>query len=207
MGVRAGGVPGVAADVDDAASNTIADALDLRHRLPLVWARVRAGEVRTWQACKIADATHRLSRAAAGFVDQAMAASLTQVPWTRSQRLEAKIIESDPVTAERLAKERAAERFVRTGRSEDGFKTVFARATAGDVVWLDATLDRIAGILAVRGDTDAKDVRRSKALGIIAQPARLTSQMGICCPSSVKVSEPRQPWSETWPSSESTCRA
>ena len=49
---------------------------------------------------------------------------------------------------------------------------MFARAAAGDVIWLDATLDRIAGILAVRGDTDAHDVRRSKALGIIAQPAR-----------------------------------
>jgi len=33
-----------------AARMLIADALDLRHRLPTLWARVQAGEVRAWQA-------------------------------------------------------------------------------------------------------------------------------------------------------------
>ena len=40
-----------------AAMALIADALDLRHRLPLLWARVSAGEVRAWVGRKVADAT------------------------------------------------------------------------------------------------------------------------------------------------------
>jgi hypothetical protein len=62
---------------------------------------------------------------------------------------------------------------VRLGRSsERGLKLIIGRATAGDAIWFKATVDRIADILARRqGDTDTIDVRRSKAIGILAQPA------------------------------------
>ena len=48
----------------------LADALDLVHRLPLAWAKVQALAVAPWQARKLAQATHNLSRAAATYVDQ-----------------------------------------------------------------------------------------------------------------------------------------
>jgi hypothetical protein len=48
---------------------------------------------------------------------------------------------------------------------------IIARATAGDAIWFKATIDRIADILAKQGDTDTVEVRRSKAIGILAQPA------------------------------------
>jgi hypothetical protein len=35
----------------------VAEALDLRHRLPALWTRVEAGEVRPWFARKAAQAT------------------------------------------------------------------------------------------------------------------------------------------------------
>ena len=61
---------------------------------------------------------------------------------------------------------------MRLGRtSEHGLKLIIARATAGDAIWFKATIDRIADILARQGDTDPVEVRRSKALGILAQPA------------------------------------
>jgi hypothetical protein len=61
---------------------------------------------------------------------------------------------------------------VRLGRqSEHGLKLIIARAAAGDAIWFKATVDRIAEILARQGDTDLVDVRRSKAIGILAQPA------------------------------------
>jgi hypothetical protein len=61
---------------------------------------------------------------------------------------------------------------VRLGRnSEHGLKLIIARAAAGDAIWFKATIDRIADILAKQGDTDTIDVRRSKAIGILAQPA------------------------------------
>jgi hypothetical protein len=56
--------------------------------------------------------------------------------------------------------------------SEDGLKTIIARAAAGDAVWFLATVNRIAEILAADGDADPIEVRRSKAIGILAQPAK-----------------------------------
>ena len=44
-----------------AARALIADALDLRYRLPRLWGRVLTGGVRAWQARKIAEQT-RLCR-------------------------------------------------------------------------------------------------------------------------------------------------
>jgi len=39
-----------------------------------------------------------------------------------------------------------------------GLKLIVGRATAGDAIWLKATVDRIADILARQGDTDPVDV-------------------------------------------------
>ena len=67
---------------------------------------------------------------------------------------------------------RRQDRFVRLGRgSEHGLKLIIARAAAGDAIWFKATIDRIADILALQGDPDPVEVRRSKAIGILAQPA------------------------------------
>ncbi|GAA2098900.1 hypothetical protein GCM10009841_12450 [Microlunatus panaciterrae] len=167
-----------------AAQNMIADALDLEHRLPRVWLRVRKGEVRAWKAREIAKQTRQLDRAGAEYVDTAVHRYLTALNWTRFQHLlAAKIIEADPRQAEARAKAAEAERFVRTGRSSDhGLKTLYARAQAGEVIWFVAMVDRIATILGDRGDPDSEDVRRSRAIGILANPALalrlLASQCG-----------------------------
>ena len=47
-----------------------------------------------------------------------------------------------------------------------------ARAQAGDAVFFVAMCDRVAQILLLEGDTDPVGARRSKALGILANPAR-----------------------------------
>ena len=107
-------------------------------------------------------------------MDAQLAPSLGALPWGRLQTLlDAKIIEADPVGAEQQAATAAQERFVRLGRaSEHGLKLIIARATAGDAIWFKATIDRIADILALQGDLDSVDIRRSKAIGILAQPAQ-----------------------------------
>src|SRR6476620_4993427 len=51
----------------------LGEALELRHRLPKTWARVRAGELPAWRARRIARQTIALSPAAAGFVDDQVA--------------------------------------------------------------------------------------------------------------------------------------
>jgi hypothetical protein len=159
---------------DGAADRLIGDALDLRHRLRQIWAAALAGRVPAYQARRIAAATRHLSVEQAGWVDAQLAPSLGALSWGRLETLlEAKIIEADPVDAEERAALAAQERFVRLGRSsEHGLKLIIARATAGDAIWFKATVDRIAEILAQQGDTDSVDVRRSKAIGILAQPAQ-----------------------------------
>ena len=159
---------------DGAACRLIGDALDLRHRLRLIWAAAEAGQVPAYQARHIATATRHLTAEQAGWVDTQLASSLGAVSWGRLQTLlEAKIIEADPVGAEQQAALAAQQRFVRLGRSsEHGLKLIIARANAGDAIWFKATIDRIADILARQGDTDPVEVRRSKAIGILAQPAQ-----------------------------------
>jgi Domain of unknown function (DUF222) len=159
---------------DGSAARLIGDALDLRHRLRLIWAAALAGQVPAHQARRIAAATRHLTAEQAGWVDAQLAPSLGAVSWGRLQTLlEAKIIDADPVGAEQQAAAAAQERFVRLGRSsEHGLKLIIARATAGDAIWFKATIDRIADILAHQGDQDPIDIRRSKAIGILAQPAQ-----------------------------------
>ncbi len=159
---------------DGSACRLIGDALDLRHRLRSTWAAALSGQLPAYQARRIAAATRHLTAEQAGWVDQQLAPSLGALSWGRLQTLlDAKIIDADPVGAEQQAATAAQERFVRLGRnSEHGLKLIIARATAGDAIWFKATIDRIADILALQGDPDSVDIRRSKAIGILAQPAR-----------------------------------
>ena len=105
--------------------------------------------------------------------DKRITPSLGTVSFGRLQTLlEAAIIDADPGGAEQQAAAAATERFVRPGRSsEHGLKLIIARAAAGDAIWFKATIDRIADLLARQGDSDSVEVRRSKAIGILAQPA------------------------------------
>ncbi len=159
-----------------AAATLMADALDVRHRLPKLWAELTAGHVRVWQARHVASRTRAtgLTLAQAREVDQTTTPYLASLPWGRFlELLEARIIAADPDAAEarRIAAE--LERFVVTGQSnEHGLKTLIAKATAGEVIYLVAMVDRIAEILLQQGDTDPVGVRRSKALGILGHPAR-----------------------------------
>jgi hypothetical protein len=159
---------------DGSAARLIGDALDLRHRLSSIWTATQAGQVPAYQARRIASATRHLTAEQAATVDQRIAPSLGAVSWVRLERLlEAAIIAADPDAAERAAAAAAQERFVRLGRaSEHGLKLIIARATAGDAIWFKATIDRIADILAHDGDLDPVEIRRSKAIGILAQPAQ-----------------------------------
>lgn len=162
----------VLATTTNAAATLIGDVLDLRHRLPLLWSRVELGTVPAWKARAVARATRELNVDAAGAVDRAIDGLILTLPWPRFEtKLDAAVIHADPVGAERRNAAWAADRFVRTGRTTGhGYKLLIARAAAGDVIWFEAMIARIADVLAARGDTDEVDVRRSKAIGILAQP-------------------------------------
>ena len=128
--------------------------------------------MRAWKARAVAKATRHLSVTAAGSVDRAVADAILAQAWGPfTDYLAAKIYEADPRAAEYEHAARAAARYVSTGRSNaHGLKTLIARANAGDVIWFLAMTNRIADLLAVEGDRDTADMRRSKAIGILAQP-------------------------------------
>src|SRR5918995_2278214 len=156
-----------------AAALVIGDALDLRHRLPLIWHRIVAGEVAPSKARKVAQATRQLSDEAAALVDRGIVEHLATLPWTRFLLvLSSLVIEADPQAAEQRARAAERDRFVRAGQANaEGLKLLIAQANAGDVITFMAMVNRIAEILAFDGDPDPADVRRSKAIGILAQPA------------------------------------
>ena len=159
-----------------AGERLIGDALLVRHRHPRLWERIKDGTVRTWVAAEVARrcAAADLDAVQAAWVDAATTPYVETLPTKRFLDLvEAKIIEADPAAAEERARAEALRRFVRSGAvDEHGMKTLVARAHAGDVTYLVAVLDRIAVILAERGDHTALEVRRTTALRILANPAR-----------------------------------
>jgi hypothetical protein len=155
-----------------AAQLLIADSLDLRHRLPMLWRQVLGGDVRAWQARKVAEATRPLSEEACAELDAQLSGMICMLPWSRFSRiLCAAVLDADPALAAERERRARELRNVWATDSEDGLKTIIARAASGDAVWFMATINRIAGILATDGDTDPVGVRRSKAIGILAQPA------------------------------------
>ena len=77
----------------------LADALDLRHRLPEFYAAVREGRCDLWVARRVASMTRRLDREAAGLVDRAVTAAVDQGPGRLLGIAEAKVIEADTEAA------------------------------------------------------------------------------------------------------------
>jgi len=155
-----------------AARSLIADALDLRYRLPRLWGRVLTGGVRGWQARRIAEQTRALSWQACADVDHALSDFVGMMPWPRfATILSATVLEADPALALERAERARTTQDVFSFDSEGGLKTVVAKAAAGDAIWFLATVNRIAEILAARGDSDPVGTRRARALGILAQPA------------------------------------
>ncbi len=155
-----------------AARQLIADVLDLRHRLPRLWARIQAGEVKPWIGRKTADATRELSAETAAVVDRRVAKWAHSLSWGRLENIiAAAVIAADPAAAQHKARQAEQQQGVWLGQSSDhGIKDIFIRTEAPNAIWFDATIDRVADSLSLLGDTDPKDIRRARAVGVLAQP-------------------------------------
>ncbi|TDU89603.1 hypothetical protein EV138_3177 [Kribbella voronezhensis] len=156
-----------------AAAHYIGQALALRHRLPETWEQVRNGRAVEWKARQIATACLSLSEDAAAIVDRRVAQIVDTLTPLRLERIvRAAKWQADPEAARAEAEEKARERGVWPGRTDDhGTTNLFVRAPTGDVIRFIATIGQIADALAALGDSDPVDQRRAKAVGIVADPA------------------------------------
>ncbi len=164
-----------------AGRNLLRKVANLRHRHPQLWQRVRRGEVRAWKALETARLVGRddlaLTREQAHWIDEHSHQQATSLPWgAYLDHLERLIIDADPRAAETRRLEAETRQGVWTTQTgEHGLKTLIARAAAGEIIYLDAVLDKLAEILALRGDARDLGPRRASALNILAHPAHALS--------------------------------
>jgi hypothetical protein len=157
------------------ARNLIRDVLDLRHRHPVLWHALLAGQVSEWVARRVVRATADagLTLAQARWVDERTGEAVCRLPFGRAIALvAARIIEVDPEAADERRRAALQRRRVTLGRSNAyGLRTMTAQSSGVDLARVDGMLDALAQALLDRGDADPYEVRRAKALGLMASPA------------------------------------
>ena len=132
-----------------AAAQLIADALDLHHRLPQLWARVEAGEVRASYARHVCKMTRDLTHEEAAYVDAAVAEPADgRITWSRFEALvEAKVAQAAPELARAKEEQASKATFAKKLRTEaHGMATFMVRA---DI----ATIDQIDAAVTARADS------------------------------------------------------
>ena len=152
----------------------IRDALVLRHRLPLIWARVLEREVPAWRARKVAQAVLGAHADVVEAVDQAVVGIAHKVvPVTLARILDEQLLRLHAEEREIKQLEDLDARYVHLedgSINDTGIADLMARGDWKDLHDLDATLTAIAAALKEQGCTESLDVRRSMALGIVADP-------------------------------------
>ncbi|CUR61033.1 putative HNH endonuclease [metagenome] len=167
-------------------------ALELRHRLPRLWAQVQSGAVPAWKARSVAEATIHtvpaLTMEAAGYVDAQVAAVAGRIGPAQLDRLVAETIKrydlaapdptADPEDGHLYIDPRHA-----TLNDEDvdfggtmHFDAVLGIADAFD---LGHAVAQDAAVQKALGSTESLDVRRSKALGNLARAQTAFDLAGI----------------------------
>jgi hypothetical protein len=166
-----------------AGAQLIADALDLRHRLPFFWRRVARLEVPAWQARRVARQTHRLSKAAARWVDEQVADRGTCGPVIVDRLVAHAIALYDPEDHEdREHDAQAGWDVTLTHPAITDFLGTSHLEATGDTLTLKAFYDQVCAIahqLYVDGDTSPLGVRKIKALGILTGQPTASSQTRV----------------------------
>jgi hypothetical protein len=164
------------------AKKLIGHALELRHRLPRLWAQVQSGVVPAWQARSVAEVTIHtvpaLTVEAARFVDAQVAAVAGRVAPAQLDRLVAEAIKrydlaaADPASDPEDGHLHVDPRHV-TINEEDvhfaGTMRVEAELDIADALDLGHAVAQGAAQQKALGSTESLDVRRAKALGDLAR--------------------------------------
>ena len=158
---------------DAAGANLIHEALQLRHRLPRTWSRVLAGEVSAWRARRIAQRTMYQPADVIRYVDLRIAPIAHKIGVITLDRvIEETKMRLHPIETEQAQIDRLERRevWLDPNMSHEGVAHMEIRADFLDLFAFDKTVAEIAGILGDLGNTADLDVRRSLAIGVLADP-------------------------------------
>jgi hypothetical protein len=151
----------------------LGEALELRYRLPRLWARVLGGELPSWKARLVARETTRLTPEAAAYVDRQVAPVAHRVRPAQLERLVADAMgRFMPEEVERLAAESWDGRHVTIHDqlvSFTGTMRVEAELDLADALDLEAAVAAGAEQRAALGSCEPLDVRRAQAVGDLAR--------------------------------------
>ncbi len=163
------------------AERLIRDGLILRHRLPRHWAQVQDGSIEAFRARRVADLVAGSPDDVCAYVDEEVAPIAATAGLVTLDRVLAEAwlaLHADQVELDRL--EALDARHVTVDESSinhTGVADLSARADWADLSAFDAAISAVAARLAEQdaGDglpADSLDVRRARALGVLADPVR-----------------------------------
>ncbi|GAB2870293.1 HNH endonuclease signature motif containing protein [Nocardioides pacificus] len=157
----------------DAGGRYVGQAVELRYRLPKVWARVCAGDLVAWKARRIADATMSLVPDGAAFVDRHVASVAHKIGITALDRLiEEARVQFQPEDAEQRRRAAADGRCfdVDTDQvSYDGTMQIRGELDIADAMDLDAAVTAGAEAQRALGSEEPLGARRAKAVADLAR--------------------------------------
>lgn len=163
--------------------NQAGQALDLRHRLPLLWAAVQALRVEPWVAQKVAAMTRPLTREQAAIVDTAVTEAIDESAGRILAIAEAKTIEADLEGYRTRLAEDARKTGVWLSRpspgdlvddqAESDTRRLTSKLSAADAVEGEAMVADLADVLAREGangdgeDAPTQDQLRAQAFVLL----------------------------------------
>jgi len=159
----------------EAGKHYLGQAVELRYRLPRLWARVLSGELVAWKARRVADVTagQGLTPEAAGFVDVHVAPVAHTIKPAALQRLvEEAVGRFMPETAEETRRKAADGRCFETDTEQVSFAgtgRVSGELDLADLLDLEDAVRHGAQELKDLGCGESLDVRRALAVGELAR--------------------------------------
>ncbi len=157
-----------------AAAQLMADALDLHHRHPRLWTRVKDGEVRASYARHVCAKTRELTPAEAAYVDARVAEPADgRIAWTRFEALvEASAAAAAPERARAKEEKASKATFAKKLRKEaHGMGTFMVRADLATIDQIDAAVTARAGTLVEAMPEATDDERRVHGVLLMANPS------------------------------------
>ena len=157
----------------DSAKRYLGAAMEIRYRLPRIWAKVEAGQLGFWKARWIAERTMCLTMKGAAFVDARVGFCAAKVTYAEVERqIAVAIAHFDPELAEKQRRQAADRRHVTVdveGQTIEGTIDMHATLDAQDALDFNAAIAAVAGELKAAGSEESLDVRRAQAVGEIAR--------------------------------------